>query len=86
MTKVENIVRSFRYALEQDKIEAKMKNIKFNPFWFSNSTERSSILLGEVTVEEAVDLYNRYGISSENEDDRITYRVDDLEKFESAIA
>ena len=73
MTKVENIVRSFARSFKE-----------LNPEWFQLLAERSSILLGEVTVEEADDLYTRYGISSENEDDIIIYRVDDLEKFKAA--
>ena len=73
MTKVENIVRSFARQFHE-----------FEPAWFQLLVERPSILLGEVTVEEADILYTQYGISSENEDDRITYRVADLEKFTAA--
>ena len=74
MTKVENIVRSFMRSYNE-----------LDPEWFQLLAERNSILLGEVTVEEADTLYTRYGISSENEDGRITYRIDDLEVFENAI-
>ena len=74
MTKVENIIRSFARQFNE-----------FEPVWFQLLVERSSILLGEVTVEEASILYNNYGISSENDDDRIIYRVDNLEVFKNAI-
>ena len=76
MSTVEKIVRSFKRDYDICK----------EPEWFQRWTERSSILLGEVTAEEAVTLYNKYGISSENEDDRITYRIDNLQRFEDAVA
>ena len=77
MTTVEKIIKSFKRDYDK---------CKKAPFWFQQWEERSSILLGEVTAEEAITLYTKYGISSENEDDRITYRIDNLEKFEAAVA
>jgi len=85
LSKVENIVRSFTYALEHDKIVAKMENTEFDPYWFCAFTGRNSVLLGVVSDEEEKELLN-YGISTEKENDYAEYKIVDFHKFEDAIA
>lgn len=83
LTAVEAIVRSFKNQYDREVASGEVDD-----FWFAHLTERSSVLLPEVSVDDAIILYNKYGITTTNDRigaGRCIYQIEDLDKFISAV-